>query len=626
MQENKFKVDDAVVEDEHIADRPNSINPSTSVLSALQASKGLGAPGRPSSPQTLLDNTSIPPPAAVAPDVDKPSIITALWPQLDALLLKTRQCQTAMSELRGLMKTLRRQRQDVENNFTEAISRSTNGNESLGALLANLIKRSQAVQDDYNSAEARYEALEIALEDLEAEKHSIEARLVEQLQLVGCPRKDAVLSTLTDGSTAAEKGGDAPATEESKKEQNGLGHNQAGQGLYPRNVQYPSSNKSRPPDDPSLLGISGDRHSDIHPLYGELIHAIGGRQMADESLSELILEHGFILDELQTKLLLKHSHQGSLYLSEKELDALKADLNKVSSDNVRASLARASSASLAHKYSSLLGAQDADFLRQFDSNVEASLDELEYQSWRVNELREACNATGVMRKDMPYSEEYAIYGPGDGTGNDDLVQSVMADAPPQGTMNPDGLSNPYFPVLLTSPKHLLEMEPLTAKVALKKALELPADYPMRELLVQEKIKEYGISTTLTRFKEGYKMDFINRWLLQRLRISPLEVELLYSLFTMRLEVLNSTQWQNDVLHFWTKDGLQSATGPATVCASTFSEEPDGTFAMDSERRLVLPPEKQPMAPIFSPKNTQVVYPLNRPSGYIYGFLNVAAYM
>jgi nuclear transport factor 2 (NTF2) superfamily protein len=68
------------------------------------------------------------------------------------------------------------------------------------------------------------------------------------------------------------------------------------------------------------------------------------------------------------------------------------------------------------------------------------------------------------------------------------------------------------------------------------------------------MKEYGISTLVLESAADNKSDYINRWLLHRLRISPLEVELLYTIFSATLKVKNARRWQEDVLYYWSRDG------------------------------------------------------------------------
>ncbi|EFX01302.1 hypothetical protein CMQ_6244 [Grosmannia clavigera kw1407] len=562
MQENnKRNMDDTVLHGENVASRPDGLITPIPMSSTLRISESHKALGHPSTPPASLDNASIPPLAVDAPDMDKTAELVTLWSKISTAQLRSGQCRKTMAEMRVQMRALRQQRREMENRFTEM------EHDLPKSLHTNLINSSRELQKKYDSAESKYEVLETELEELEAVNQDAEVKLL-RLLLVGHPAEDAIFKTLADRNMATRTEGDTSVTNDNSREQRETGCLPNGHGSFTMNISYPKPTKDPSLDEPLLMGISGDRYSDIHPLYAELIHAIGDHQMADEGVSELLLERDIILGELQTKLLLERIQQGNMYMSEKELEALKTSLSK------------SSPASLAENYASFMGAQDAAFLRQFDSKLDASLDELNYQESRISTLREVCIATGAMRRNMPYREEYAIWGQTAGVENDDLVQMAMADAPPQGTMDPNALTHPYFPILLSSPKHLLEVEPLTAKAALQRALKLPADYPMRELMVQEKVKEYGISTALTRFKEGHKTDFINRWLLQRLRISPLEVELLYSLFKMRLEVLNYTQWQTDVLRFWTEDGLQSASGPVTACASVpsiSSEEAVRTF-------------------------------------------------
>ncbi len=77
-----------------------------------------------------------------------------------------------------------------------------------------------------------------------------------------------------------------------------------------------------------------------------------------------------------------------------------------------------------------------------------------------------------------------------------------------------------FPILLSNPQHVLRPVPLTEKEAWREAMKLPQDHPDRERIVADATKELGITTLLRHSAEGDKSDYINRWLLHRLRISP----------------------------------------------------------------------------------------------------------
>lgn len=510
-----------------------------------------------------------------------------------------------MASLLSRMDTLQKERRETDAKALRTLrSYSASAKAPPADLLARLVLLSQRLQGDYHSAEAQYEDLAGELQELETRRRTAEAKLLELVQGQGL--YSMAVPADRHSATSSEKGEEDELVGRSKETQDGLLEDlledtpQTDAGQDDGGPPPPGSVPGSRPDDPSLLGISGERYSDEHPLYLRLLHAIGDRQMTEEELSELSLEREMILEDLQTKILLERSRHGDLLISEKELASLKATLFD------------GPPSAVADEYASLLDEPDAAFLRQVDGSMQAARVQLDQRRQCVRTLYETCDAIGAMPRDMPYSEERAIFGRGDdGSGegddedndldadpnesDDDLVDATMAGIPPQGTMDPQGLESPYFPLLLSSPKHLLQKRPVTAKVALEEALKearkSPVDdlagypdapdhpsnlagwtssvTPIHALQVEDRIKEYGISTMLTRFEEGNKVDFINRWLLQRLRITPLEVELLCSLFTMKLKVLNMMRWQADVLHFWTlDDGNQTVIRPASGSGSS----------------------------------------------------------
>ncbi len=72
-------------------------------------------------------------------------------------------------------------------------------------------------------------------------------------------------------------------------------------------------------------------------------------------------------------------------------------------------------------------------------------------------------------------------------------------------------------------------------------------------MIERAIKEFGIANLLSEARAEDKVDYINRWLLQNLRASPLEVRVLLSSWPASLRIINLRRWQEDVLYFWTRD-------------------------------------------------------------------------
>jgi hypothetical protein len=97
--------------------------------------------------------------------------------------------------------------------------------------------------------------------------------------------------------------------------------------------------------------------------------------------------------------------------------------------------------------------------------------------------------------------------------------------------------------------------PLTSRGALKAAAALPTSDPAKPNLMQLASKEYAIDRLMLDHGEGGKGDFINRWLLQQLRLSSVNALLLHTTFTKSraLKIRDLDRWQSDVLHYWWND-------------------------------------------------------------------------
>jgi hypothetical protein len=65
------------------------------------------------------------------------------------------------------------------------------------------------------------------------------------------------------------------------------------------------------------------------------------------------------------------------------------------------------------------------------------------------------------------------------------------------------------------------------------------------------MKELGISTLMA--KAASTADYINQWLIHRLRTSPLEAELMLAVCETEVRVVNLRRWQEEVLYYWRLD-------------------------------------------------------------------------
>ncbi|KAM7215118.1 hypothetical protein V8F06_009512, partial [Rhypophila decipiens] len=290
----------------------------------------------------------------------------------------------------------------------------------------------------------------------------------------------------------------------------------------------------------SLLGISAERQDDIHPLYSSLLDAIADREDAKEHLDELRNHRMEITRSLEMKIHRLRNNQGNL-MSEEELTRLKISLTKVPAD----------SNTFRAQYGVPVGSADLQFLQAFEHQETKVKAELERASAKVERLRDLCIQRGVMRKNAPYSEEYTIFRgtdqalaqkDGNMTIDDEYAASRVYD-----------LTHPKFPVLLSNPSHVLDL--MSPMEALERAMKLPKDSPTTVHRRQECMKELGISNLMLKF-EG-KPDYINQWLIHRLRTCPMEAELMLCVAEERLErskiTSNLRKWQEEVLYFWRRD-------------------------------------------------------------------------
>ena len=66
------------------------------------------------------------------------------------------------------------------------------------------------------------------------------------------------------------------------------------------------------------------------------------------------------------------------------------------------------------------------------------------------------------------------------------------------------------------------------------------------------MKELGI-TNLMKKVDGGILDYINQWLIHRLRTSPLEAELMFTISEEEFKIVNLRRWQEEVLLYWRRD-------------------------------------------------------------------------
>ncbi|PHH90301.1 hypothetical protein CDD83_4039 [Cordyceps sp. RAO-2017] len=266
-----------------------------------------------------------------------------------------------------------------------------------------------------------------------------------------------------------------------------------------------------PSDVPYVLrGISADKPSeDLHPLYVELTSAMGDLENA------------------------KEEHQDLLYV--KEQYEYEVRLKRTTGKKTTA--------------------ETEDFFREFpaeEAKMRAAVSRLE---GRVERLKERCEAKRVMRKHMSVRMAYAL---DPRTKFEDLeledAGSILA--------RHRTLAHAVYPEILSQPDHVLaEPEPLTSLQALRAAARLPDGEAGKRERQRRAGKEYSIDSLMQGEGADNRGDLVNRWLLQQLRQSPLNVHLLHSTFlaSRSLKIRDLWRWQHDVLYYWWRDDTARAT-------------------------------------------------------------------
>ncbi|KAL2162812.1 hypothetical protein VTH06DRAFT_6648 [Thermothelomyces fergusii] len=350
-----------------------------------------------------------------------------------------------------------------------------------------------------------------------------------------------------------------------------------------------------PPTPVTLLGISGQLHDDIHPLYEELLEAAAERQLAKEYVEDLEKRREKILYDLEMELHRKRVRENrGNQISEEELLSLRSSLAQVPND----------ASDFEYRFGITLAEDELKFLRSYQAVHDRAIWELDSATETLDRLRFLCQKKGVMRKHAPDHEEMAIHSgfpdwsssPQDGNmtieplpappshpphltrTSTTTAASLPSTHPATATAAPiaaapPSLAHPRFPILLSNPSHVLAL--LSPLQALERALRLPKDDPSSALRRAECMKELGISTLMTRVEN--KADYINQWLIQRLRTSPLEAELLLAICEGTFRVVNLRRWQEEVLLHWRLDeAAVSLAGWASSDGEQEQEQEEGT--------------------------------------------------
>ncbi|OIW29757.1 hypothetical protein CONLIGDRAFT_680574 [Coniochaeta ligniaria NRRL 30616] len=454
---------------------------------------------------------------------DEDSRVQALWIKLRDQRNAVQQLRLELSGKRKRLRELRRRKDDADNRFMGIVRPYLvvgNGLPSPGDIIIRQFEAMQKESNEYHDEEAEVEQLEAELDEEELSRETLETQFFTILYGASGdngPREDSPSRSVTDSYA--------------------------------------------PPSRASLLGIPADRPVDIHPLYKQLLDAVGDRELAKEHHTELMMHRDSILYDLQ--LTIKRERLRDTEGRPDKFGALPdgddLELLTAIADNP------ARLDDLQARYRNSIGQENEEFLREFPKEETMLREKLKETKDEVDRLRQLCIDKGVMRKNAPYHEEYTIFS----DAGEPFSAETMSINQEQVPRREEALANTRFPILLSNPRHVLEDEfPLTPRGALRAATRLPNDDPARPHLVAEAMKEYGISTLVVESAADDKSDYINRWLLHRLRISPLEVELLYTIFSTTLKVKNTRRWQEDVLYYWSRDGANKAKEEYTGLITT----------------------------------------------------------
>ncbi|TLD25339.1 hypothetical protein PspLS_05649 [Pyricularia sp. CBS 133598] len=374
-------------------------------------------------------------------------------------------------------------------------------------------------------------------------------------------------------------------------------------------LMRPTANKTLPkketqqdlPSSASLRGIRADLAQDYHPLYTRLLKAISRKKLEEEELENLILERNHIVRMVTLKHLIALARQRQERVDDDRVFEIRPEdtevFEKQLSDPCNIDI-------LARRYN--VDEDDVDFLKTFDRQEKEAEHFIESITAEISHLRYLCIERGAMPRYPEPSYEYDMntaLGLPTEKVEEEMEEPIFngrafvpvvragyrAKPPPKWPNDPLSLRNPRFFILLSDRKHVLEEK--TAQRAFQDAVQsvkkqLPPNAAQNDTAVrnnrevQRCIKEINIDNLMLNADPSKKVDFINRWLMHKLRTSTVEmlVLLMVSMTTLSLSrIANWGAWQHDIARFWTRDDAFNIPedvfdGPRT---STLSSPDDG---------------------------------------------------
>lgn len=340
----------------------------------------------------------------------------------------------------------------------------------------------------------------------------------------------------------------------------------------------------------SLRGIPAIRPADIHPQYVELMATVSKLRAAKELYEEYQADITNQLKQEETKELIDAHNPNDEELRKKSRKReYKADVKS-------------------------------------QALVDVEIKRLEK---RKEVLRGICEEKRLIPLHQPLNEMVDLDRlPPSDSGKTDVTLSIgtwlrekkkgsTEDLP---ILNHEQFANPQFPILLSNPTYLMDAEiPPTAKGALERSKSIPKSDKNRRQILAAAVKEVTIENLVSEAPASDKNSFINRWLLQRLRTSPLEADILYNVFEQERVILNPLRWQNDVLYWWTRDSGNLSKDDFQVRPSSFwssmfvdppeaGKHPDASVTNETAHHTIIapePPEPEVAAEEESPHVTAI---------------------
>lgn len=201
---------------------------------------------------------------------------------------------------------------------------------------------------------------------------------------------------------------------------------------------------------------------------------------------------------------------------------------------------------------------DEDFLRDFWILSDKAEEHIKFWIEISSRLERECRKEGVIPAGSPYQQEGYWR---NSHQADDIYLDTPAQSPDPNVLQT--LSDPRYTHLLTNPKHLLSpIMPVTARGSFRMASSLPPAVKLKHSFVEDAEKEVQIEHMLSSSKN--KDEFLDCWLLQRLRLSPMEADILWTASSSYFSLRNEEEWQHAVLAFWFDDEILEAERKPSV--------------------------------------------------------------